>query len=249
MTPTTDPRRLTLVRAGSVGIVGFILLLVFLPAIDDVLLGGATPGHGPSMAHGSFRMPDVLDDGDYYSLERTISHPEDVITTVEARQLGHIVARDYGDLVLFESRNATGDFPDDVPDWTLHRAIVWVEYNDSSGLFDVPSLGLRNASELIVPDIGHWEPFRQSYERGVMQLLLARRFENATYYDAGNHSGFVTKGDHNPGLDETIVRIEWIEGKVVKIIDREEFEAARAVVIAAYAGLVGVLALVAWRNT
>lgn len=85
---------------------------------------------------------------------------------------------------------------DEVP--IIHRAICWVEYDEKSKTYTVEEYGIYNATSVTIPELD----------------LYNVKF---------NHSGFITKGDHNslcdqhPLLGNEIcpepVKLEWIVGR------------------------------------
>ena len=83
---------------------------------------------------------------------------------------------------------------DQVP--IIHRAICWVEYDEKNKTYTVEEYGIENATSITIPSLGlhNYKP---------------------------HHSGFITKGDHNPYPDQypgfaicrEPVKMEWIIGK------------------------------------
>jgi len=78
----------------------------------------------------------------------------------------------------------------------IHRAICWVDYDEKNGTYTIEEYGIYNATSVDIPELG----------------LHGVKF---------SHSGFITKGDHNPCCDQSPlagicrepVKMEWIVGK------------------------------------
>ena len=219
--------------------------MMFLTIIDSETYGGTAVG--VSMHHGSYFERDwgIINDRDIMVGE-PVHSKDDVRTFVSSRLAGYRMAGDYGDVISVRDRFA-------------HRAIVWVEFNSTSGMFDVPELGLTNVFTFNITDIGYFEAeldehfftnqARGKYVRGNMTVHLG--YVNGTgafVYAAGNHSGFINKGDWNAVFDQDpihynettqrldgwnpIIRPEWIRAKVVRVIDRELVDAGYAAIAA-----------------
>ena len=85
---------------------------------------------------------------------------------------------------------------DQVP--IIHRAMCWVEYDEKNKTYTVKEYGIYNATSVTIPELD----------------LYNVKF---------NHSGFITKGDHNPLCDQhpmlgneicpEPVKLEWVIGK------------------------------------
>lgn len=214
--------------------------------------------YGPSMSHGPVRQAGVLDDGD--RLKVSGARADDYTTYLEGRQTGTGLAGALGDVVGFwpygimrlpngETRilDSATNPPAEVlknPTGAIHRLIGYVEFNATSGLFDVPELGLSSVANFTFPKLGTWNPETGRYREDDQRIFLVGISESGTrLYFLGKHAGFITKGDSNLGidqepdfrtLDETgaflpstseIVKPEWIDGVGEAVIDRETIDA------------------------
>lgn len=194
--------------------------------LQDPLLGEADEdGYGGSMQHGWRHQDGILDAFDTAEYVRE-SGRQDVTPMVDARARGGpFVAGDHGDVIVF-SPGAGADHR------FQHRAIVWVEYNATSGLFDVPALGLGAVTSVRIGEVGRWEPVSDTYVRREAEVLLVRQGPSGRDYPAGAHSGWLTKGDRPGALDQDatygpptspMVRPEWVLGKVSRVLDHDPF--------------------------
>jgi len=249
--------RRTLLRLAVV-----VVFVVEAFIIFDANTAGWTAS-GVSMHHGSYFERDwgIINDRDIMVGERVHSK-DDIRTFVSSRLDGYRVAGDYGDILMLRDR-------------FVHRAIVWVEFNATSGMFDVPELGLTSVFSFNITAIGYFdreldEHFftmhaRGKYVRGNMTVHLGWPDATGAFeYPAGNHSGFLTKGDWNPFVDQEpihpnettrifyskhpIIRPEWIGLKLVRVIDREFVDAGyAAIAVFAFAGTL-LTVRSAWQN-
>ena len=101
---------------------------------------------------------------------------------------------DYGDVIVYR--------PYGNPDETqiIHRAICWVEYNETYDTYTVEDYEIYNQSTINIPEVGLYN-----------------------YVPNNPHSGFITKGDNlttNQEADQTSskicdepIKLEWISGK------------------------------------
>jgi signal peptidase I len=80
------------------------------------------------------------------------------------------------------------------------RIMCWVEYHDESGTYTIEDYGMINVSNITIPELG---------------------LENYM----PNNSGFITKADNRPAVDQLRgfisgpIKLEWIIGEAVKLID------------------------------
>jgi len=155
-----------------------------------------------SMRHSKDSQIGVIDAGDMV-LVKKIHSRHDVVTYVEGRKIGYVRYGGYGDVIIYRKNGYTDITP------VIHRAIVWVEYNDSSGNFDAPDLGLYNVSQIIIDNY-----FRDG--RALVINLSA----------VPKNSGFITMGDNNGMYDQAWmsdghgrrvgpIMVEWVVGKAV----------------------------------
>lgn len=254
---------------------------LFVPvALKEILVGGAHLGTGDSMSHGRERMSGISDDGDL-AQEVPVRARSDVRTFLEAWNTSHQVAGDYGDVIVFwaygvqlmTDGSIVTDPATDTPSFAIanpqsprHRAIAWVEYNETSGNFDAPDPGLFNVTEFTVPNVGYYDPLEDAYLRSdLLVRLVAKSLDNRTFYPIGRHSGFITKGDRDVLYDQhlsperrdesnrsrafisDIVKLDWVRFKVASVVDRETVEALDAAALLAFVGGQSVAAVIAYR--
>jgi len=171
-----------------------------------------------SMMHGTDSEVGVIDTGDMV-LVKDVDEEDDIITYVAGEKSGHSTYGNFGDVIIFD-KNGRGGTP------VIHRAIMWVEYNTSGGGFDVPELDKKNVLSVSLPHFKSWgapvdEPFvidLGKVKNNILGDSEAFSFENG-------FSGYITKGDFNPGCDQVYrlndsmgnpvgpVDIDWVIGK------------------------------------
>lgn len=212
-------------------------------------------GRGHSMSHGPEPLPGVLDDGDL-GRYRWGPGQGDITSMVAARAAGAPgPAGDFGDVVMYRPN---GEARPEAGRRVLveHRVLVWVELNASSGRFDAPELGLASVSSVTIPEVGTWDP-ALGYVRRSFTLHLVVEGPEGLSYPAGRHSGWVTKGDHNPALDQDprpggpavsqLVQPAWVEAQLVGVVDADSL--VRDVALGVAAALVlGSAAVVAHKR-
>lgn len=132
-----------------------------------------------------------IDPGDIV-IAKAVSHRNDIVSYCEAKnKLKH--HKMYGDYGDVIIYKPMGK-KNRIP--IIHRAICWVDYNEKYKTYTIEEYGIYNATSINIPELG----------------LYGVKF---------SHSGFITKGDHNPCCDQSPlagicrepVKIEWIIGK------------------------------------
>lgn len=157
----------------------------------------------------------VVDTGDIVLIQAP-SSPTDIVTYVEGRSQGYLTYGDYGDVVLFQ-RPIDGLR-------IIHRPVLRLVWNDSSGGFDVPSLlDLERGVEW---DSDQSAPF--ALESGDSVLLHNVSYRAATIeFQMSLFIGdfiaprctpqnpcFITMGDYNvTNYDRDLVRYSWVIGR------------------------------------
>lgn len=185
-----------------------------------------------SMSHGPEDMEGVLDPGEWRRLE-PIDGPEDLVTFYEGREQGHRVGEDYGDVVAYRPNGTEPAstvpriFPgmdDDGATMIEHRVLAWVTYNASADAYDVPELGIQANRSFQLPGVGSYDPQTETYVHRDLEVRLDPE-------EAGRHDGYLTKGDHNPAVDQDtrtdlastgsveLVPHDRIEGKLAAHVD------------------------------
>ncbi|MDD4307496.1 MAG: S26 family signal peptidase [Thermoplasmata archaeon] len=174
-----------------------------------------------SMQHSEDRsFVGVIDTGDMVFV-KTVDSKDDVVTYVDGEATNYAHYGAFGDVVIYRPNGDEGRVP------IIHRAVIWLELNDSAvsddfnGIdyanytFDIPSLGKYNTTDnIVLENYGHEEEWVNISLRSLI-----------TYYDLMNkepHGGFITMGDNNaPYYDQPLngsyepVLPEWIVGKAV----------------------------------
>jgi hypothetical protein len=213
----------------ALAVVGVVAGALSLPGAGD-WIASASVGSMRGMSHGSASQAGILDDGDMGNYLRKPS-ADRITSQAAARSLGQApIAGDLGDVIVFRP-NGVVRLEANKPAFLEHRALAWVSYNATSGLFDVPELGLWSVGEVTLPDVGFVNPATGAYERGAFRLALVQETPEGRTYPAGMHSGWVTKGDREAFLDQALpeggsapvgsmlVQPSWVEAKLTRVID------------------------------
>jgi signal peptidase I len=171
-----------------------ILVVIFI--LTSVgLLSGCTESDriyyvkSDGMSHGK-RQDGIIDKGDFL-ICKEISGKNEVITWAFGKTIDYKKYGDYGDVILYKNQSN---------EYIGHRAMCWVEYHDEYGTYSVEDYGMINVSNITIPELG---------------------LENYM----PNNSGFITKADNRPACDQPYgvcsepIKLEWIIGEVVKLID------------------------------
>ncbi len=138
-----------------------------------------------SMSHSPESMIGVIDAGDLV-LVKSIDGREDIETYAEGDNTGHDTYGEYGDVIVYYKNGYTGQIP------VIHRAMVWIEYNVSTGGYDVPSMDLYDVHDSFrMENVG--------YDHLSFNIDIAGIIRNFNDSSLEPHSGFITLGDHNHG--------------------------------------------------
>ncbi|OGS45034.1 MAG: hypothetical protein A3K76_01700 [Euryarchaeota archaeon RBG_13_57_23] len=171
-----------------------------------------------SMMHGEENLSSIgtIDTGDLV-LVKKVDQVSEVETYLEGYVSGYSSYDDYGDVIIYERGGVSATTP------IIHRAMMYLEFNadytsySCAALKNVPRTGpsakwsTLNPSDtwdnltstLIISDVG-WNSLSVSVD--IRSLLASHR------------SGFITKGDHNSGIDQMYgaagpVDVNWVVGK------------------------------------
>ena len=161
----------------------------------------------------------VIDTGDLVFV-KTLRDGEGVTTYVDGTKDSYRTYGSFGDVIIFK--------PNGMEDRTaiIHRAVVYLVFNSSGydpatksgGSFDVPSMGLHGMTEEFVVKDYEWP-------EGLRDVVVNVRFilNNFRNHDIAPHGGYITKGDDNTAIDQSVifgddtyllpVMKEWIIGK------------------------------------
>jgi len=136
-----------------------------------------------SMSHGDGNPPDsqigVIDTGDLV-LVKKVNDRHEIITYVEGKKTGYMAYGDYGDVIIYRKNNMR-----DTP--VIHRAVMYIEYNATSGNWDIPDIGVRNVTHYNLTDYG--------YNKDTITVWFDKLQFQAS--DGEKHGGFITMGDYN----------------------------------------------------
>lgn len=132
----------------------------------------------------------TIDPGDMVLLVK-VNTRSDVVTYIEAKNLGRDDLKtygDYGDVIVYRPMGSY-----EVTQ-IIHRAMCWVEYDEEYETYTVEVYDIINETSINIPelDITGYRP---------------------------SHSGFITKGDNNAYTDQTggicsqPIKLEWTSGK------------------------------------
>lgn len=132
----------------------------------------------------------TIDAGDMVLLVK-VNSISDIVTHV-AKDSNNYYYGDYGDVIVYHP------YGDSRQDQIIHRAMCWVEYNETYGTYTVEGYGIYNATSITIPELSL----------------------NKYVVPGKPHSGFITKGDNNMECDQVDshicnepIKLEWISGK------------------------------------
>ncbi|MFW3147297.1 MAG: S26 family signal peptidase [Thermoplasmatota archaeon] len=161
---------------------------------------------------GSMENGDInsIDEGDLIRIEEADS----VVSYIQGEDTGYRRAGSFGDVLVFHPNGNVNIRP------IIHRVVIWMEFNATDynvetqvgGGYDIPSMDLWNHDGPILIEDYDWprRPEREDIRIDIQRVLS--RFRNSGVHP---HSGYVTKGDDNPGVDQTSdffgPDIPWIE--------------------------------------
>jgi signal peptidase len=140
----------------------------------------------------------TIDPGDFTFVKKVNSR-NDIVTYYQGEKTGYKTYSNYGDVIVYV-KNGVGGTP------IIHRAMCWVEVNITGNetFYDIPELNYYHLSAITITEL------------------------NLHNYDPKvNHSGFLTKGDHNNQCDQDaypsiadnlnrpveLVKVDYIVGK------------------------------------
>ena len=167
----------------------------------------------------------IIDTGDMVFVKKVnASYGQDVYTYVQGQESGYSTYGSFGDVIIYRPNGLENRSDGSAVIPIIHRLVVWVEVNTThldpnfDGIdyanysFDVPSLNIYDSTDsFTITDYG--------YVDSAVTINLGMNGGLLYYYEArGNvpHSGYITKGDNNPGHDQNSyepVLPEWIIGK------------------------------------
>ncbi|UCE36080.1 MAG: S26 family signal peptidase [Thermoplasmata archaeon] len=230
-----SPQRLILLAVVIVVIIALILFAIFiLPMLGH---DGSMLVESDSMQHSDSGGQDgIIDHGDTIFYDK-IDDKNDVKTYFEGKRQGYKKYGEYGDVIIYYKNGHKGTTP------VIHRAIIWLEFNETANSFDVPELQYnwygKNSEWYVEDDEERWFNLTGTivlnnvgYDHEDVRIDLSRILYLFDFQKVKPHSGFITLGDHNGGnYDQGILRdpfgayvepvkIEWIAGKVTYLADK-----------------------------
>ena len=158
----------------------------------------------------------VIDTGDLVVVRKPASLDE-ITTYVKGRNTGYSTYGEFGDVVVYRKYGSTTETP------VIHRAILYANYDPSSGLFNVPELqGLTCGKD---KDWARDGSCSSSWSSISMLTLYHVGYSNKTINinlrNFDRYSGFVTLGDNgqtNQDIDQVgiipnkMIKFDWIVG-------------------------------------
>ena len=166
-----------------------------------------------SMMHGDDNLSHVgiIDTGDLVLVQK-IDDVGDIVTYAEGCSKGYKTYGDYGDVIIYNPNGNTDVTP------IIHRAMIYLEVNSdgisyrSESLRDLPGVKWSVSdpsdswdhltSSLTINNVGY-SGTPVTIDIGALGLPLK--------------DGFITKGDHNPSIDQPYrsrnIELDWVVGK------------------------------------
>ncbi len=185
-------------------IIAFVIVMIIIGAI--YLYTGNWPPvvvvESKSMQHSNDEsFLGVIDTGDLV-LVKSIESEKDVVSYMKGKRIGHETYSEYGDVLIYQ-KNGYGEITP-----VIHRAIVWLEYNETSNSFDIPELKYKSHEDdwyvdggpnrwynlsgtIVLREIGH-----DDIDVRINLRLILNNYQNQRVEP---HSGFITLGDNNGG--------------------------------------------------
>lgn len=146
----------------------------------------------------------IIDTGDMVVMRSTDN--ASITTFVEGYHSGYSAFGDYGDVIIY---NRDSGNP------VIHRAIVWLEYNETKKVWSAPSLEFFPYSESGNGSDGLWynngnEDYNnmtgvlEFFHMGYKDTNCSVNLDTMESNPALCHSGYLTKGDNNSGFDQPL---------------------------------------------
>ncbi len=205
-------------RLGKDVLISIVILVVILGSL--YAFSGRWPPmvvvESGSMMHSGNSQVGVIDPGDIVVVQEV--EKDDIITYAEGRNTGHRKYGQYGDVIIFEPDGDHRATP------VIHRPVLYLEYDREQDSFDVPSLGDLEYGEDWVIENADLEDVADGENLSGTIILYDYGHEDKTIsieLDEIDSSGFITKGDNNPNVDQNPrhrgiqepVKEEWVLGK------------------------------------
>ncbi len=198
--------------------IAFLILLIILGSLYGY--SGRWPPmvvvESSSMSHSNPSQLGVVDPGDIVVVKQTDNL--DIETYVEGKADDHRTYGQYGDVIIYRRLGNPRRTP------IIHRAVIYLMYNETSHTFDIPALeGLEYGED--------WTTSQGERTRGLNGSVIIHdygyddiqvKIDLKPLTDTG-HSGFITMGDSTrtnaPMYDQRSsicpepVKKGWVEGK------------------------------------
>jgi signal peptidase I len=162
----------------------------------------------------------AIDTGDLVFV-KSLGEDERIVPYVEGMKKDHRTYGSWGDVIIFK--------PNGEEDRTaiIHRSVIFIKFNETTydpqtmegGAYDVPALGLTHVSNSFTIDDYEWP----KDPKNDLEIDIDRILENFKAIDRKPHDGYITKGDGNLAIDQTVtfpgneyllpVKEDWIIGK------------------------------------
>jgi signal peptidase len=172
-----------------------------------------------SMMHDSDSSVGIMDTGDMV-IVKSVSNRKEIKSYIKGKKDGYQSYGSFGDVIGFRKNGRSG-----TP--VIHRAVVWLEYNESGnnndtalagfGSFDIPELGLFDVTRFTIEN---YKPDTRDLDINLLVIL-----RNYQQFGIEPNSGFLTKGDKNVQIDQISslqdskgfpvmpVKLDWVVGK------------------------------------
>ncbi len=158
----------------------------------------------------------VIDAGDIVMVQ--VVEKDDITTYIEGRSTGYEKYGQYGDVIVFRPDGNRERTP------VIHRAVLYLEYDEERDEVNVPSLSDLDYGEDWEISGAHPDDVEDGeglygrltlYDYGYEDKIVTIDLEDV------DTSGFITKGDNNPTIDQDRrhrginepVREEWVLGR------------------------------------
>lgn len=166
-----------------------------------------------SMMHGGRNISHIgtIDTGDLV-LVKNVDGVNDIETYVDGLSSGHRTYGDYGDVIIYKVDGRDTRTP------IIHRAIIYLELNPGGLSFRAEALRDAPSSKWTASNQSNtWDNLTNSITLLDIGWASEPVMINIGHYLASHSpSGFVTKGDNNPSIDQSVgslAQFSWIVGK------------------------------------
>ena len=203
-----DPQKYSILKTIIAVPLAILIIFVALFAYSGVWSPIVVVDSG-SMQHNDESSIGTIDAGDIVIIKSTDSF-ENVTTYVEGISSGHKTYDGYGDVIIFNSEQLNKSI--------IHRAIIELEYDDSTNTFSAQSL--KNLDENL------WEADGSHSHTGLKDEIILKNVEylggkeivinlKTILFSMGNspHGGIVTMGDNNTRIDQVSGISDLVEEK------------------------------------